>query len=151
MDEYTIAGTKGSIRVSPGFMFDLSLEFSPLTVGTKKTNEKFKETDQFGGELKYFSDCILKVYSCRIFFAFEFAFVSSFNSSILQNIEPEADGEEGFCDIRVLMAIIRSIETKTVQKLAPYTRARRIEASQEEKLNPVKPPKETNATPPIKE
>ena len=61
LDEYVIAGTKGSIRLSPAFMYKSGLEFSPLTVGEKQSHETFKHTDQFGGELQYFSECIQKV------------------------------------------------------------------------------------------
>jgi len=126
IDEYTVVGTKGSIRVSPGFMYNTALEFSPIIIGEKTKNESFKHTDQFGGELKYFSECILK------------------------NTDPEADGEEGLLDIRVLEAIVRAVESKTPQKLAPISRSKRITPDQEQKLNPIKEPKETNAAPPMK-
>jgi hypothetical protein len=39
--------------------------------GKKKSKQSFKNTDHFGGEMKYFSDCILN------------------------GVDPEPDGEEG--------------------------------------------------------
>jgi len=129
LDEYVIAGTKGSIRVSPAFMYKSGLEFAPLTVGEKRSHETFKHTDQFGGELQYFSECIQK------------------------NVDPEANGEEGLCDVRVVEALIRSLRTKTPQQLEPFTRTQRIALSQEKKLHAVKQPnpaKEVNAAPPSK-
>ena len=50
-------------------------------------HESFKNTDHFGGELKYFSDCIL-------------------NDS-----EPEPDAEEGYADVRVLEGILRALKS----------------------------------------
>lgn len=126
VDNYTIAGTKGSIHMSHAFLFS-GLEFAPLVEGDKRTNVKFQDTDQFGGELKYFSDCILK------------------------NAEVEADGEEGWCDVRILEAVVKALETKSPQKLAPYTRSKWVTMAQEEKLRPVNPPKrEVNPTAPAK-
>lgn len=48
----------------------------------KMNKELFKNTDHFGVEMKYFSNCILN------------------------HLEPEPDGEEGFADVRGLEAII---------------------------------------------
>lgn len=73
------------------------------SIGEKKSEESFKNTDHFGGELKYFSDCIL------------------------QDKEPEPDGEEGFADVRVLEGILRAIETGGSVKLEPFSRAKRID------------------------
>lgn len=124
INDYTIVGTKGSIHASPGYLENVALEFNPYVVGDKKKHEKFKETDHFGGEVQYFSDCILN------------------------NADVEPDGEEGLCDVRVLEAVVRAIETKTPQKLEPYTRTKRVESSQVRKLSPVSPPKQVSVAPP---
>jgi len=52
--------------------------------------------DQFGGELMYFSDCILK------------------------NREPEPDGYEGLADIRIVRAIIESARSGEPVKLGHF-------------------------------
>lgn len=128
VDEYTVAGTKGSIRVSPGFMYKKPLEFNPLTVGEKQTNQTFKHTDHFGGELKYFSDCILR------------------------DNNPEPDGEEGLFDVLVVLALIESLKQNGAPiKLEPRTRRQRIMPDQEMNLRAIKLPSaedEVNAKPP---
>ena len=58
IDSYTVLGTKGSLQVQPGYTYGKSLEHF-LTIGEKKDNISYKNTDHFGGEMKYFSDCIL--------------------------------------------------------------------------------------------
>ena len=82
----------------------------------KKSSESFKETDHFGGELKYFSECILN------------------------DVEPEPDGEEGLLDVRVLAAVEQSLLTGQVQKLAPYKRTRRPVMDQVQTLRAVSEP-----------
>ncbi len=83
-------------------MFGKPLE-QTTALGEKKSTQSFKNTDHFGGEMKYFSDCILK------------------------DVHPEPDGEEGFADVRVLEAIIQAVETGSSVKLEPFTRTRRID------------------------
>ena len=81
-----------------------------LTVGKSKSGESFKRTDHFGGELKYFSGCILN------------------------DREPEPDGEEGMLDVRVIAAAEQSLLTNSVQTLTPFRRSRRAAPEQVEKL-----------------
>lgn len=123
IDTYTVAGSKGNVVVSPGFTYGKSLEYQ-LTIGQDKKSESFKNTDQFGGEVKYFSDCILN------------------------GKDPEPDGEEGLLDMRVVEAIIRAQKSGAIEKLEPVKRSKRIEPSQVEKLSPVKPPEPVNAESP---
>ncbi len=70
IDSYVVLGTKGSVQVNPGYMFGMSLEHAQV-IGEKKSHRSFMNTDQFEGELTYFSDCIL------------------------HDRDPEPDGEEG--------------------------------------------------------
>ena len=83
-------------------MFGKSLQ-QVTAIGEKKTEETFKNTDHFGGEMQYFSNCIL------------------------QNIDPEPDGEEGFADVRVLEGILQAIESGSSITLPPFTRTKRID------------------------
>jgi predicted dehydrogenase len=107
IDSYTVVGTEGNIVMSPGFMYGKPLE-QEITIGQKKSNKSFKNTDHFGGEMKYFSDCILN------------------------GQDPEPDGEEGYADVRVLEAILRALKEGTPQKLEPFTRSRRIDTKAQE-------------------
>ena len=125
IDTYTVLGTKGSLRVQPGYTYGKSLEHF-LTIGEKKDNVSYKATDQFGGEMKYFSDCIL------------------------HDIDPEPDAEEGLADVRVLEAIQRSLETGEAQKLAPFARSRHIDPDQVVRLGALKAPEPVRASSPDK-
>ncbi|POR40843.1 Gfo/Idh/MocA family oxidoreductase [Methylobacterium sp. V23] len=102
LDTYTVVGTKGSIEVNPGYMYGKSLAHT-VTIGESKTHETFKNTDHFGGELRYFSDCILI------------------------DRDPEPDGEEGYADVRVLEGIVEALKTGSPVRLEPLTRVRRID------------------------
>lgn len=125
VDQYRILGTKGDLEVSPGFTFGVGLRHH-LTLDGKTQERAFDATDQFGGELQYFSDCILN------------------------NREPEPDGEEGLADVRVLAAIERALESGQPQNLSPFQRHRRMEAAQVRKLPPVPAPDLVDAAEPSK-
>jgi predicted dehydrogenase len=84
VSECRIVGTKGDLRLSPAFAYDRPIE-QWLTVGDDTQHTKFAHRDQFGGETKYFSDCIL------------------------DGRQPEPDGEEGLADVRVMNAIEESL------------------------------------------
>lgn len=123
VDSLIIAGTKGSIHLSPAYGFGEPLEQN-RTIGDEKSHERFKATDQFGGEMKYFSDCIL-------------------------NDRPvEPDAEEGLADLRVIEGIQRALETGQPQKLAPFTRTRRIDPEQVQTLRAVSAPEPVEVSDP---
>ena len=115
VDEYRIVGSKGDLYSNPAFQVGSGMKHE-VTVDKKKSSESFKTTDHFGGELKYFSDCIR------------------------EDRQPEPDGEEGMLDVRVLEAIQKALETGEVQTLAPYKRTRRPNPNQVEELSKVKEP-----------
>jgi predicted dehydrogenase len=100
-------GTEGSLVLDPAYTFGKGLE-QVVTIGEKKEGHSFKNTDHFGGELKYFSDCILN------------------------NESPEPSGEEGLADVRVLEGIMAALESGRSVKLAPFERARRIDTKRQE-------------------
>nr|WP_184222974.1 Gfo/Idh/MocA family oxidoreductase [Granulicella aggregans] len=103
-NSFIAVGEKGSVILDPAYMFGKGLE-QTVSIGEKKSKESFKNTDHFGGEMKYFSDCILT------------------------GVDPEPDGEEGFADVRVLEAIIEALETGQSVKLEPFTRTKRIDTT----------------------
>jgi predicted dehydrogenase len=100
-------GTEGSLVLDPAYTFGKGLE-QVVTIGEKKEEHSFKNTDHFGGELKYFSDCILN------------------------NESPESSGEEGLADVRVLEGIMAALESGRSVKLAPFERSRRIDTKRQE-------------------
>ena len=123
VDDYRVVGELGDIFVQPAYQVGMKIEYV-TTIEKKKTPESFPKTDHFGGELKYFSDCILN------------------------NREPEADGEEGMLDVRVFEAIEKSLKTGEVQRLAPYQRSKRPISGQVEELSAVKEPDLVHASKP---
>ena len=115
VDEYRIVGSKGDLFSNPAYQVASGIKHE-MTVDKKKSGESFKTTDHFGGELKYFSDCIR------------------------EDRHPEPDGEEGMLDVRVLEAIEKALLTGQVQVLAPYIRKRRPTSDQVQELSKVKEP-----------
>jgi predicted dehydrogenase len=125
IDEYTVLGSKGSIRVSPGFTYGKGLEYS-VSIGEKTDHQSFKNTDHFGGELKYFSDCILS------------------------GRAPEPDGREGLADVRVMEAVLRSIESGRFERVAAVESKHRISPDQVEKLSAKSTPEMVHASAPAR-
>lgn len=124
VDSFIIAGTKGSVHMSPAYGFGHAME-QHVTIGEKKSTETFRAVDQFGGQLKYFSDCVL------------------------HNRHPEPDASEGIADLRVMEAILQAIESKGPVPIQPDQRPSRIDPeAQEQKLSPVSPPEPINAAKP---
>lgn len=125
VQSYHVVGTKGQVRMDPGYSHGKSIE-RMSTIGQDETSDKFKNTDQFGGELKYFSDCILN------------------------GQQPEPDAEEGYADVRVLEGILAALKSGTSQTLEPFARTKRINPSvQRQTLAAQKIPDLVNASNPI--
>lgn len=101
-----MVGPKGTLELDPAYTFGKELS-QIITTGEKKDERSFKNTDHFGGELKYFSECILN------------------------NEGPEPNGEEGFADVRVLEGIIAALDSGKSMELAPFERSRRIETERQ--------------------
>lgn len=91
-DTYRIIGTKGEITVEQCFDF----HFSPrvwLTQGRERREIDVPDSDHFGGQAAYFSDCILT------------------------GTRPVPDGEEGLADVRALLAIEAAAKTGQPQSI----------------------------------
>lgn len=86
VDGYRVTGSEAEIELDPGYRFETATTMRLRRNGAVEETV-FPQLDQFGGQVAYFSDCI--------------------NSST----PPEADGEEGLCDMRVLLAIEESANT----------------------------------------
>lgn len=126
VNHFVAIGTKGSVMLDPSYMFGKSLE-QTLAIGDDKKKTSFKNTDHFGGELQYFSDCILN------------------------NTEVEPDGEEGFADVRVLEGIQQALDSGKPVTLLPFTRTKRIDTTKQlVELGAVSSPDLVNASNPGK-
>lgn len=99
-------GTKGTIELDPCYVFGKPFR-QAVAFGEEENVAEFKNTDHFGGEMKYFSNCILN------------------------NEDPEPDGEEGFADVRVLEGIEQALKTGKPVQLEPFERSRRIDTEKQ--------------------
>jgi hypothetical protein len=113
--------------MSPCYGFQNGLE-QHRQVADDKQHESFKATDQFGGELRYFSDCIL-------------------NDKVV-----EPDGEEGLADLVVIEAIVEALGSGGSVKIDRVDRQRRIDPDvQEQTLRAVSAPEPINASSPSRD
>ncbi|WBO21525.1 Gfo/Idh/MocA family protein [Sphingomonas abietis] len=118
-ESFTLVGTKATIHAAPCFMFGPKIGISYTeTDGEGSKTHNFDPVEQFGNETQYFSDCILN------------------------DRHPEADGEEGLFDLRVLAAIERALQTGETVKLDPVRRSRHVQPDQALSLKPAKEPTE---------
>ncbi len=123
MNQYRISGDRGDLVVEHGYAFPGPLHHR-LTIGDATSERSFAASDQFGAETRYFSDCILNDH------------------------DPEPDGEEGRLDVRVVAAIERALQTGQPQELPPFHRAKHPLPAQAVELPPVKVPPLVNAAAP---
>jgi len=101
---YRVVGSKGDLRVEPAFGMG-ELEHH-LTLDGKTTSHKFAAHDQFAPEL------------------------IAFSNSVLRGSEPEASGEEGLADVRIVQAILESARSGKVVRLPPFERSQRPNLTQ---------------------
>ena len=92
-DSYKIIGSSGEIDVDNAYRFEVGRQVRVTRDGAV-TVKDYANCDDFSGQTAYFSDCILK------------------------GVRPEADGEEGLADMRVLLAIEQAAKTGKAQKIA---------------------------------
>jgi predicted dehydrogenase len=93
---YVIVGDKGQIRVDNAYEYAEGLKYELIVEG-KKTKKLIAKRDQFGPELLYFSDCILR------------------------DRLPEPSGEEGMQDVRIITALYESARTGRAVKIPPFS------------------------------
>src|SRR5262245_8561399 len=97
VSSYQLVGTKGSLRMDPAYEFAEALEMHVMK-GGKPRRQKFGRRDQFGPELAYFSDCVLR------------------------GKEPEPGGTEGMLDVRIIRALYASARMGSPLVLEPVAR-----------------------------
>jgi len=96
-DWYRVIGTKGEITVEPGYDLRLTPSIRLTRTGEAPQDFEMPDSDHFGGQAAYFSDCILK------------------------GERPVPDGAEGLADMRALLAIEAAAKTGRPQGIeTPY-------------------------------
>ena len=117
VSEYRVIGTAGDIRLDPAYAFRGEIELSLTDDAGETKTSTYKERDQVGAELHYFSECIRA------------------------DRDPEPDGVEGMIDLAIIDAIKESIRTKAAVAVGAFPSKARPTADQEIKLSKVSPPK----------
>ncbi len=123
---YRLVGTRGGLCLDQAYEYQGERELV-VTVGDKERTRTFPKTDQFGPELVYFSDCIVR------------------------DVEPEPSGEEGLADVRVIEALLRSAHDDRLVRLPPFKRRARPEPGMRLQLPPVRQPEPVRADSPVAE
>lgn len=83
--DYDLIGTKGRIRLEKGYEYSTSMKLKTYE-DNKISTKRYGKRDQFSPEIIYFSDCIQK------------------------KRKPEPSGEEGLADIKIIEAMLLSID-----------------------------------------
>jgi predicted dehydrogenase len=109
---YQVFGTRGNLRVEPGFEFAQESNHR-LTIGEKSRRKRFPKRDQVAPEILYFSDCLLR------------------------GLEPEPSGREGLADVRAIRALYQSAATGRAVDLEPFEKRSRPTLDQEIHRPPV--------------
>jgi glucose-fructose oxidoreductase len=113
VDTYRVCGAEGDLRLEPAFSYHDELTHY-LTKDGKTTKKKFRKRDQFAVEIDKFSECVLN------------------------EKEPEASGEEGLADVRIIEAIYESAMTGRSIELEFFHKRKRPSMAQEDERPPVK-------------
>jgi len=122
---YRVVGTKGDLRVDPAYAYASAITHY-VTIDGDSTVQEFAKRDQFGPELKYFSQCIL------------------------DGKDPEPSGVEGLIDVHIIRSLYQSSETGQPVRIEPPTRSKRPSMEQEIHEPPIEKPEEVHAEGPKK-
>ncbi|CAM3441096.1 Gfo/Idh/MocA family protein [Dermacoccus barathri] len=107
-ESFTLAGSEGVITSSSCYDWggDVAITWTTTDAESNSVEHRHEPVDQFAGQVEYFVDCIRA------------------------GAEPEPSGAEGLCDVRVLAAIEKSLETGESVSLEPYERSWHVSAEQ---------------------
>ncbi len=97
---FQILGTKGDLRMDSAYSYQGELK-QQITINQETQEQSFPAGDQFAAEIVYFSDCVLS------------------------GKDPEASGEEGLADIRIIRAINESAQTGKPVQLGEFRKQTR--------------------------
>lgn len=95
--DFEVVGTKGRLRAFQAYDYSLPVTIE-ITVEGRTQRKLYPLRDQFGPELIYFSDCILK------------------------DREPEPSGTEGLRDVHIIRSLYKSINTHAPVAMEPIAR-----------------------------
>jgi glucose-fructose oxidoreductase len=122
---YDVVGTKGRIHIEKAYDYAFEREMTTYKDDEKLKTKVYKKADQFAAELTYFSDCILN------------------------HKTPEPSAHEGKADVKVIQAILKSLDFKQPIKLnESKERLRHPNPKQMIKRPPVSKPKTVHVTGP---
>jgi len=124
VSEYRVIGTAGDLRLDPAYSFQSDIELLLTGKDGRETRQTFRERDQVGAEIEYFSDCIL------------------------EGSEVEPDGREGLIDMIIIDAIKESIKSGQAVSVGPFEAKPRPDKDQEMKMPKVRTPKLVESKPP---
>ncbi|HTL48399.1 MAG TPA: Gfo/Idh/MocA family oxidoreductase [Verrucomicrobiae bacterium] len=124
--DYRLVGSKGQLIMEGGYEYAQPRR-QRVIAGSKTSEKKFPMKDQFGPELLYFSDCVLR------------------------DRQPEPSGYEGLADVRIIEALYRSAESGLPVRLEILPPPARPSKKQAMELPPVKKPELVHAASPHKE
>jgi glucose-fructose oxidoreductase len=123
---YELLGTKGTLTLENAFGI---ADAKTLRVRGERgeKSQKFRPVDQFAPLLLHFSECILR------------------------NRAPQPGGDEGLADVRVIDALLRSVERREPVKLEERKTPPRPEPEKAERVPPIQEPELVHASSPEKE
>ena len=123
---YRLVGTRGDLCLDQAYEYQ-GERVLEVTIDDKSRTRTYARSDQFGPELLYFSECILR------------------------DAEPEPSGEEGLADVRVIEALLRSAYEERAVRLPPFKRRARPVPRMRRRLPPVREPEPVHADSPVLE
>ena len=119
-DSYQVVGTQGQLQMEPAFDYHSDFKMK-IKREDKEKETSFDKVDEFGGEIEYFSQCVLN------------------------NTEPEPSGYEGLADVRIVEALLASMRSGKPVKLEPFEKRSRPSEHQKMEKPAIKPQKLVNA------
>lgn len=120
---YRLVGTRGFLEMHNAYEYAQEMDYRVTADGDQR-ERRLPKRDQFGPQLVYFSECILKGRS------------------------PEPDGLEGLADVRIVEAIYRSAKRGRPERLEPVARRRRPRIEQRIERSGIQKPDEVHAAGP---
>ncbi len=123
---YTVVGTKGVLKMAHGYEYSVPIEMEVAVKG-KTEKRKYVLKDQFGPELVYFSDCILR------------------------DRQPEPSGIEGLLDVTIIRSLYESARTGRPVTIKDLHKGRRPTLRQEIFRPRVTRPPKVRATSPSRD
>ena len=113
--DFDLIGTKGRLRLEKAYEFDTTMNLK-IYEDKKIITRKYPRRDQFAPELRHFSDCIQK------------------------KKRPEPSGEEGLADVKIIEALLLSIDLRSPISVDEITkRSRPVETQRVSKPSFIRP------------